>query len=463
MRSAALPRRLNAVVGLTCLLALAAACGMNPEKNYRKLRPKLVDRDFDGANAYIDGIKEDFYSKDNRLLFYMDKGMVLHLGKRYKESNDFLEKAKTAAEELWTESISKNAAAFLTTDNTIPYQGEDFEKVLIHFVAALNYVGLGEYDAARVEARQITNKLVLYNQKYTELEEGGDTQAAVANHYRDDAFARWLSGKLAETQGDFEGMNDAKIDYMKALELYENDYVQRYGTQVPRFIVEDTLRVLKALGADFKDEFEQVKAKYPSVAFNDHDKKKGELVFIHLNGEAPFKKDEFWDAQAGNDTIRIAFPKFIAKPTAVRTARMSVNGVSVDTEVAEDLTAIAIENLNDRMGRIQAKAIARAVAKYLVAKGTQAAGNQVGGGAGTALQLGGALFQAGSNIAEEADKRSWITLPASVGVSRVFVDPGDYSVDVEFYNATGQLLETTQLTTKVEAGKPAFVYYRTFD
>ena len=50
----------------------------------------------------------------------MDKAMVLNGAKRYKESNAFLEQAKIAAQELWTESIGENIGALLTTDNNLP-------------------------------------------------------------------------------------------------------------------------------------------------------------------------------------------------------------------------------------------------------------------------------------------------------------------------------------------------------
>ena len=71
--------------------------------------------------------------------------MALHLAKRYAESNEVLEQAKQAAEDLWTESIGENAAAWFTTDNSMSYQGEDFEKVAIHFVAAMNYIAEGNF------------------------------------------------------------------------------------------------------------------------------------------------------------------------------------------------------------------------------------------------------------------------------------------------------------------------------
>jgi tetratricopeptide (TPR) repeat protein len=434
------------------VLALVSGCGLNMEKHYQKMRAQLVSGHYDDASKYIDSVKQEFYSKDNRLLYYMDKGMVLSLGKRYEESNQFLEKAKATAEELWTESISANALAWVTTDNSMPYQGEDFEKVLINFVSALNYIGLGNYEAARVEARQVTEKLELYNSKYDEK--------SGKNVYKDDAFARWLSGKLAETEGQ-AGYNDAWIDYKKALAVYKNDYAARYHTATPHFLIEDALRVLGGLGSDFSDELGQVRGQFPGVTAPDT-KGLGEVVLLHLSGEAPYKKDQFWTAQAGADIIRIAFPEFVPKPCRIVGVRMSEDGSTAQSEMAENITAIAIQNLNDHMARIKVKAIARAVAKYLASKGVEAAGKKQGGNAGAAMQLAALAFRAGSAIAEEADKRSWITLPGSVNVARVFLPPGDHTLQLDFFAANGAVLERGEVQAKVVAGKPTFVAYRTY-
>ncbi len=448
---------LNRIPRIGAVLAVASllfGCGMNMENNYQKMRPNLVSHNYQAADKYIDDIKEKFYSKDNRLLYYMDKGMVLHLAKKYEDSNKFLEQAKTAAEDLWTESISANAAAWVTTDNSLPYQGEDFEKVLIHFVSALNFIDLGNYEAARIEARQITNKLTAYNQKYAEEK--------AENAYRDDAFARWLSGKLAETEKGNEAINDAWIDYKKAIAIYGQDYATRYGTPVPRFLVEDALRALTRLGSSFSDEQKQVQSQFPGIVAPTVDKTYGEVVLLHMAGEAPYKIDKFWEAQANADVVRIAYPEFVAKPYRVVGARLSANGQQVQSELGENVTAIATQNLNDHMGRIKAKAVARAIAKYLASKAMQAAGDSKGGKGGDALALAGSLFQVASAVAEEADKRSWITLPAAITVSRIFVPAGDTAVSVDFVDQNGAVLERTQFQVKVEAGKPTFVSYRTF-
>jgi len=426
------------------------------QKNYAQIRPNMVTHNYDAASAYLDSVKESFYSKDNRLLYYMDQGMVLHLGKKYKDSNAMLEKAKTAAAELWTESISKNAAAWVTTDNSLPYQGEDFEKVLLHLVAALNCIGLGSYSDARVEARQITNDLQLFNSKYADGK----------NVYRDDAFSRWLAGRLAETdQGDMSGLNDAWIDYNKALSVYEEDYAKRYGTPIPRVVLADALRAAQGLGPDFADEFAALRKRYPTVQFRPTAETKGmgRVVFIHLNGEAPFKIDQFWTAQAGGDILRIAYPQFVPKPHAIQFARISTSsGAFTDTELAEDINAIAVQNLNDHMARIQTKAIARAVSKFLAGKVAETAGANQGGSGGAALQLAGALWNAGNAIAEEADKRSWITLPAAVTVGELYLPPGPVTLSADFFGPGNLVYEHAQFDTEVKADQTVFLTYRTY-
>ena len=125
--------------------------------------------------------------------------------------------------------------------------------------------------------------------------------------------------------------------------------------------------------------------------------------------------------------------------------------------------AIAIQNLNDHMGRIKAKAIARAVTKFVAQEVAKSAGKEMSkkkgkvGAAGTALQVAGALWQVGSAIAEEADKRSWTTLPSAVGVARVWAQPGQQTMQVRFNDG-----QTVSIPVKVEPGKITIVSYRTF-
>jgi hypothetical protein len=387
-------------------------------------------------------------------LYYMNQGMVLHMAQKYAESNALMEQAKTAAQELWTESIGSNAAAWLSTDNSLPYNGEDFERVLLHFVSALNYTGLRNFADARVEARQITQALDLYNAKY----------GASAGVYRDDAFARWLSGRLAETDAqDMQANSDAWIEYKAALAVYETQYGPRYGTRTPALLLADAQRVLQRLGPDFASDLQALRARHPQLTATP-EAGMGRVVFVHLNGEAPIKQDRFWTAQAGREMIRVAYPEFVQRPHAIGYARVAVRGTPVvaTTEVMEDISAIAVQNLRDHMGRIQAKAIARQVAKHIAGSAAEVAGNRIGGTAGGLIALSGAVFKAVSTVTEEADKRSWTLLPANVAVSEVLVPPGAFTLDVDFIGPGGAVIEHAEMPARVEAGGSVFLSYRTF-
>ncbi|MEL6547728.1 MAG: hypothetical protein AAFQ82_24095, partial [Myxococcota bacterium] len=242
----------------------------------------------------------------------------------------------------------------------------------------------------------------------------------------------------------------------------EEDYAQRYGVGVPRFLIQDTLVSLQALGSSFQDEMNQVRSRFPNVSPPSMDGM-SEVVLVHMVGEAPFKRDRYWDASANGDPIRIAYPQFVARVPSIVGARMrSSNGASATSELGEPWTAIAIQNLDDHMARIKTKAVARAIAKYLAAKGLQAAGKEKGGDGGAALQLVGALFQVGSYLAEESDKRSWITLPAGINIARMVLPPGTTSIEVRFVARNGSVLETKTFDVNAEAGKTQFLFHRTY-
>ncbi|HZR47496.1 MAG TPA: hypothetical protein VFA47_12365, partial [Candidatus Manganitrophaceae bacterium] len=115
---------------LSCLFLALFLSACAPSGHYqRQIEQDLLSNRYAEADAIIEKNKES-YGDRNRLLYYLDRGMTLHLGGRYEESNAFFEKADAEIERLYTQSISTHAGAMLTNDNLLPYEGEDFEKVL---------------------------------------------------------------------------------------------------------------------------------------------------------------------------------------------------------------------------------------------------------------------------------------------------------------------------------------------
>lgn len=102
------------------------------------------------------------------------------------------------------------------------------------------------------------------------------------------------------------------------------------------------------------------------------------------------------------------------------------------TEVVHSVTALADKTLSDRLPGIAAKALARAAMKYTLAEGaTRGAQQAAGRDAGPWVGLLVGLLTHGLAVAsEEADKRSWQTLPDEIHLTRLWVPPGRYQAHI---------------------------------
>jgi hypothetical protein len=238
----------------------------------------------------------------------------------------------------------------------------------------------------------------------------------------------------------------------------------------------DLLRTTAALG--FEEEHQHFLKQFPDAQWmNEKELQgRGELIFISYTGRSPVKQDYFItapvpDGQGGVYLLRVALPKFVPLPDKVETVEVhlipaddkagSSGAVSQRAFLAEDITAIARKNLEDRIGRITAKAIARATAKYMaslaVRKGAEGKQGQ--------NSLGGILAVVGSNIysvfSEQADKRSWRTLPDRIQMARLVAPPGSYTVAVDYFDHAGALIERkTFPPMTLKAGEKRFLGYR---
>jgi len=111
----------------------------------------------------------------------------------------------------------------------------------------------------------------------------------------------------------------------------------------------------------------------------------------------------------------------------------------VPLELFQDIERIAIQDLNDRVGLIRLKAIARATAKFQAARLLQMKAKEQGGeGAQLLAILGTNLY---GLFSEQSDTRSWRTLPARVYLTRLSLAPGKHSLRLQVGGAWRDLPE----------------------
>ncbi len=343
-------------------------------------------------------------SEGNRLLFLMEKGLLLHLQGEYRQSNIVLEEADHLAAELYTRSLSAESLSFITNDGVIPYAGADYESVYLNYYKALNFLALGDLESARVEARKVDEKLNWFTDTY-----GG------RNVFKENAFLRLLTGLIYEAEGD---PNNAFIAYRLSLQAYRA-YQQKYEVAVPHQLWGRLLVSARRTG--FTEEYERYleEALLAEAQFEEAET----LIAVIIDyGFIPVKREVAVVVPTEQGfPVKLALPQFENRPRPKGTPLVSVGtGAAVRPERVEDVGVIARRSLEDKHGRIMAKVVARAVAKQVAARRAE---KEFG-------PLAGVLAQMTALITEEADLRSWSLLPDHVLLALVPVSPGRHTVVV---------------------------------
>lgn len=420
----------HSAVAIFCMLALLGC--RSPGPDYGEIRRHLCADRCPRLVEYIENQKSA-YGRHQKLLYLMDSAMIHMNCSNYETANQYFHQAEKLAEKLWTKSVSKEAASFVWNEYTKPYDGEDFERVMINLFSAISYIELGEYDEAMVECRRLNLLLNTYNDKYDK-----------ENVYKEDALARYLSGMLYEAAGQ---PDDAFIDYFKAYKTFKT-YKKHYGTPTPPALVKDLCRVAAHVGRLSEVEGAGVQpANIQWKAFNEV-RNKGKVVFIHFMGAAPRKVEQQLTVPTKGGPVKIAFPGYQSSPPGCSRSRLileSAEGkLSADAHLVEDINKIAVKNLEDRKGRVMAKVVARAAAKQVLF-------HQASEEAGTDLVKIG--LNIANNFIERADTRCWRTLPGEIHLARTFVDPGQYKAYADVCNHG----KTFQQTIDIKAGQTEFV------
>jgi len=414
----------------------------------------LCTQCYELAIQNLAGNEKDFGDK-NRLLFLLNAGALNHYAGRYKESNVHFEEAYELAENLYTKSISAEAAAKISP-NMRSYYGEDYEKVMINTFMALNYLFLGDLEGALVEARRIDLSLELLTQKY----EG-------KNKYKNDAFGRYLAGIVQELDGQ---INDAYISYVQALDAYE-DYQGMFDFATPRQIKRDIVRLANTLG--FNDQYDRYLERFGdsfdcrSIA-GDYDNN-GEIVFISLTGLGPFKQEKketfaYVDGKGKTHTFQVQIPILIDRPSNILEVKIdcdSLPDLSGNAEIVQDVGKIARKNMEDKKTRMLIEAWGRAFAKFLA---TEEAKKKTEGHGWLATLTASLFIDMAAESLTRADIRCWRTIPQRIYLYRIRVPVGSYDFTVSYRGELGPIGHSIHEHININRkGGAAVLYFKEFN
>lgn len=369
--------------------------------------------------------KKDLRDKD-KLLSLLDEGMLLHAAGKYDESIKVLAEADRLSGTLETVSVTEEAGTFLTNEGERAYKGEDFEKLMISVLQALNYSGLGKDEDALVEVRRVNERV----RKMISDEKKPYEQLAVA---------KYLAGSLWEDQGE---LDSAFIDYYEAYKLQP-----LLGP-----LASALLRTAKATGRD--SQYNELKAAFPEASDAPLGPDEGEVLVVIEAGLSPekYSTQERKDARYDSQGRLLAGPEAFDIPQyrdrwSHRGTTVKLAGVAQDAVVVTSLSNVAKVHLQDRVGRMLLKQLGATAVK---------AGVAVGVGAVTKSQELGVLTFILLSLFNQADTRSWLSLPAEFQLARFRTPAGKQIVEVA-HNASTSTHEVT-----VQPGRLSIVTVRRY-
>ncbi len=451
------------------LLMATAGCSLFSPYSERMGRP-LRDFETGRLEAAYGEVEKHLHRGKDRLLYLLEGGMIRHGQARLDDSNAVFTEADQVMQAfegkavVSASEVAAQGASLLVNEKTLPYEGQPFEKVLVYTYKALNYLLLHEYEEARVEVRrsfaqqQQNRKLhkkkieridaeararqiqaeTLTRRAASEYQGQKNIVRQVTNPY-EDPFAYYLSALVYEFYGEY---NDAFIDLKKVQEL-------RPG--VP-YVENDLLRMAERSG--LREEaraWEERLGRSPRFL---REGEEGEMLIFFECGMAPRKEEIKIPLPIPTvGILALAFPKYQPVPSPFAGAALYSEGgwLEGETYVLTDVEAIAMRDLQDQLPILVLKQVLRASAKGAVAR--------------TAREEGGVLGAVAVDLynifSEQADLRSWTTLPKNVQVARIPLGTGVRQLVFALEDGQGVRLQERVFTVEVLPGQRVFLEVRT--
>jgi len=435
---------LRSLIAVSLLSVFAAGCGSMATRKgfYEPIAQELETGNYDQVVARLEQARaEGKYGEKDRVVYYVDAGMAYHYAGNYDTSNARLQAAETAAEDLFTKSISKAALSIILNDNALDYAGEDYEVLYTNLIGALNYIAADDYESAFVEIRRANLKLDVLNQKYadaaTQFRRGAAQDSnkvdidyeAKQVRFQNSAFARYLSMRMYAAQGK---RGDAELDYELLHHAFETQpFIYDFAPPDVKFESDGgaILSVVALVGLS------PVKESLSLRLRTDKDLDLVQILYDDPNnpaqyGHLPLKVNEDY-------YFKFAIPQLVDRPSAVSHVNVHVDGQFLgQLQLLEVVGRVARETFEAKKSLIYLRSVARAVVKGLLAHRQKEKADT--GGLGGWLKK--AAIDVAMDVSENADLRCARLLPGRILVGDFVVPSGEHDVRIEVIDQAGQAI-----------------------
>jgi len=444
------------------------ACANKSVTRYEALAPVFEHKGIEAAINEVKKQQEDLYGEKTEFLYYFDLGVLYHYNGNYKESAANFDKADKIYDDLYTRSISNEAAAIVTNDNIRPYRARPFEVLVLHEMQIMNYLALKDVDGAMVEVNRAQKAM-------TELYQKDNDKT------NDNGFLRYLTALVYEMAGE---PDEAAIAYYKTVKAY-NENILNLPKEVREFVIESLKRTdreddIKTLKLDNALETPKAKAYYDLgqeiivIGYAGHSPILGELYLsgTYISGGA--LNLTYKDGKTGKmESVTLGAPP-VAGASNGQTFHISFAlpeahsfkskvdhfNVTVDNQSSRPEKVMALDkelemNLKDDFASTMTRTAIRVVLRTIAAQAAK-----------KAMETDNAIFNLftsiGTDIAqsqlEKADLRIALFLPNSFQMTRIPVEPGSHEVSVAAEGDAGTVKVFNFGSVPVKKGEKKFIF-----
>lgn len=372
---------------------------------------------------------EHLVAAQGPLIASYDLGMLARLTGDWKHSNELLSDAERRIQDAYTKSITASLASFIVNDNTKEYGGESYEDIYLNLFKALNYLHLGQYESSLVEIRRMIEKQSVLQDRY-EKQADQVRRYASTNHIRQTDLPAQATSFTTSALANYLGVIiAAHLGEQSTLDYSFNQIHHAFETQTKLypFPIPESVEPLKSEGRD-------------------------SVHLIAFTGRFPVKEErmDFISISPTNVT-RIAYPVLRPVPSAITSIRVRVDGKVITTlEKIESFSLVAEDAFQSKSGLLYAKATMRAISKELGIGIWDAISKDKDGKRSAFAEVLGFAFRVGKELSESADLRSTHYLPAEAWVGTLDLEPGSYTIEVEYLNRIGQVLHTERFMETID-------------
>ena len=429
-----------------CFFLLSCASTHTSLKHYAPADRAVLRGDYPYAIGQINAQQKKAYKHKDRVLWYLDMGMLHHYNGDYEKSNHFLTLAENSIEELFTKSISKAGLSLLLNDNATEYSGEEYEDIYLNVFKALNYLHLGRFDNSFVEINRVNHKLNMLEDKNRKLDDSFNRSKdkkidlkPLSLKFYNDALARYLSSLLYYTDNKYD---DAQIDLNKVEEAFLNQS-QIYDFSPP----------------DFKKYLTPTKkVKVNILAFGGRSAvKTAKSLFIHTEKDVAFisttKKsavgdkeltylDFFqWYGLEEGYHFKFQLPELKKRPSKIARVVVKDSTSTLGTlQLIEDVDNVAKYTYQTKYMRTYIKTITRTITKGILAKKASEEINSQLGGSHLTQRLVALGVSLGADATENADLRISRYFPKKAYVGQIELERGIHNLQVDYLDSSGKVL-----------------------